>query len=296
MKRMLLGAVSVLCCLASAAAAGADRNAADEAAIRKAVASYVAAYNRGDAGALAALWSPGAVYTNPTSGEQAVGREAIKKEFAGVFAGAKGARLEAKTDSIQLISPSVAVEYGTATVTLPDQEPEQTEYTAVYVKNGKEWLLDRVSEKEAPAAPSHYEQLKCLEWMVGRWVDTDDETTVVTECNWTRDNNFLARFFTVQVRDSIDMAGMQIIGWDPSTKQIRSWVFDSHGGLGQGTWKKKGNRWYIQQRGVLPDGRKSSSVNIITLVDEKTCTLQSVDRTEDGELLPDIEEVRITRQ
>ena len=108
--------------------------------------------------------------------------------------------------------------------------------------------------------------------MIGRWVDQDDQATVVTECNWTKNNNFITRSFTIQIRDRIDMAGMQIIGWDPSTKQIRSWVFDSDGGFGQATWKKKDNRWYIQQSGVLPDGRKSSAVNIITRLDDNTCT------------------------
>jgi uncharacterized protein (TIGR02246 family) len=282
--------------LATAIGAEADRQAADEAAIRKSVESYVAAFNRGDAKALAALWTPGAVYTNPLSGEQVVGREAIEKQFAAIFAEAKSAKLEAKTDSIQFISPSVAIEHGTAKVIHPDQAPEESDYTAVYVKRDAQWLLDRVTEEDVLVVPSHYEQLKELEWMIGRWTDRDDEANVVTECNWTRNNNFLTRSFTVQIRDRIDMAGMQIIGWDPATKQIRSWVFDSDGGFGQGTWKKKGNRWYIQQSGVLPDGRKSSSVNIITYADDKTCTLQSVNRTVDGELLPNIEEVKVTKQ
>ena len=132
--------------------------------------------------------------------------------------------------------------------------------------------------------------------MVGSWVDQDAQATVVTQCNWTRNNNFLTRSFTVQVRDRIDMAGMQIIGWDPATKQIRSWVFDSDGGFGQASWKKQGKRWYVHQTGVLPDGRKSSSVNIITYVDDNTCTLQSVNRTVNGELLPNVEEVQITKQ
>ena len=296
MKRMLLTAALVSWSLASAVGADADRQAADEAAIRKAVESYVAAFNRGDAKALAALWCPAAVYTNPLSGEQVVGREAIEKQFAAIFAEAKGAKLEAKTDSIQFISPSVAIEHGTAKVIRPDQAPEESEYTAIYVKRDAQWLLDCVTEEDVPVVPSHYEQLKELEWMIGRWADQDDEANVVTECNWTRNNNFLTRSFTVQIRDRIDMAGMQIIGWDPATKQLRSWVFDSDGGFGQGTWKKKGNRWYIQQSGVLPDGRKSSSVNIITYADDKTCTLQSVNRMVDGELLPNIEEVKVTKQ
>jgi uncharacterized protein (TIGR02246 family) len=282
--------------LASAVGAEADRQAADEVAIRKAVESYVAAFNQGDAKALAAMWESEAVYTNPLSGEQVVGREAIEQQFAAIFADAKGAKLEARTDSIQFVSPSVGIEHGTAKVIVPDQAPEETEYTAVYVKRDDQWLLDRVTEEDVLVVPSHYEQLKDLEWMIGRWVDQDDNATVVTECNWTKNNNFITRSFTVQIRDRIDMAGMQVIGWDPAAKQIRSWVFDSDGGFGQGTWTKKDKRWYIQQSGVLPDGRKSSSVNIITYVDDKTCTLQSVNRTVDGELLPNIEEVKVGRQ
>ena len=119
---------------------------------------------------------------------------------------------------------------------------------------------------------------------------------MVTECNWTRNNNFLVRSFTVQIRDRIDMAGMQIIGWDPAAKQIRSWVFDSDGGFGQGTWTRKEDRWYVQQRGVLADGRTSSAVNILTKLNDSACTLQSVNRTVDGELLPNIDEVQVTKE
>jgi uncharacterized protein (TIGR02246 family) len=286
----------LVCGLASAIGAEADRQAADEATIRKAVAEYVAAFNKGDAKALAAMWSPEAVYTNPVSGEQVVGRAEIEKQFAGIFAEAKNIKLEAKTDSVRFVSPNVAVEQGTAKVIRPDQSPEESEYTAVYLKRDGQWLLDRVTEEDVVAVPTHYAQLKELDWMVGRWVDQDDNATVVTECSWTKNNNFLTRSFTVQIRDQIDMAGMQIIGWDPSTKQIRSWVFDSDGGFGQGTWSKKGNRWYIQQSGVLPDGRKSSSVNIVTYLDDNTCTLQSINRMAGGELLPNVAEVKVAKE
>jgi uncharacterized protein (TIGR02246 family) len=296
MKRVMLTATVLACSLASAIGAEADRQAADEAAIRKAVESYVATFNQGDAKALAAMWSPEAVYTNPLSGEQVVGREAIEKQFAAIFGEAKKTKLEAKTESVRFVSPNVAVEQGTAKVIRPEQAPEESEYTAVYVKRDGQWLLDRVTEEDVPVVPSHHEQLKELEWMIGRWVDQDDQATVVTECNWAKNNNFMTRSFTVQVRDRIDMAGMQVIGWDASTKQIRSWVFDSDGGFGQATWKKKDNRWYVQQSGVLADGRKSSAVNVITRLDDNSCTLQSVNRTVDGELLPNIDEVKIVKE
>src|SRR5688572_18311362 len=263
--------------LGSAAGAFADQ-AEDEAAIRKAVESYVAAFNQGDAKALAAMWSPEAVYTNPISGEQVVGREAIEGQFAGIFADAQGAKLEAMTDSVQFISPGVAVEHGTAKVLVADQAPEESQYTAVYVKRDGQWLLDRVTEEDVLAAPSQYEQLKDLQWLIGTWVDQDDVSRIETTYAWTKNQNFITCFFTVAVQDRIDMAGLQVIGWDPLAKQIRSWVFDSDGGFGEGLWTKKDDRWHVQNAGTLPDGSRSSSLNIITRIDENTYTWQSINR------------------
>jgi uncharacterized protein (TIGR02246 family) len=296
MKLMMFTLAMMSCSLAAAIAADPVSQADEEAAIRKAVEAYVLAFNKGDAKAVAAMWSPEAVCINPLSDEQVVGREAIEKQMLETFAETKGIKLEATTNSIQFISPGVAVEHGTAKLTVADQTLENSEYTAVYVKRDRQWLLDRMTEEEIVVPPSQYEQLKGLEWMVGRWVDQDDKASVVSECKWARNNNFLVRNFEVQVRDRIDMSGMQIIGWDPVAKQIRSWVFDSDGGFGQGTWTKKENRWYVQQSGVLHDGRKSSAVNIFTFLDENTFTLQSIHRTVDGELLPNVDEVKITKE
>ena len=296
MKRLMLKLAMTLWCLTSVFAAEADQQTDEKMAIRQAVESYVAAFNAADAKALASMWSPEAVYTNPLSGVQVVGRDAIEQQFAGIFADSTGAKLEATTHSIDFISPGVAVESGAAKVTVADRVVEESEYTAVYVKRDDQWLLDRVTEEDVIQVPSHYEQLKDLEWMVGHWVDQDEAATVVTDCNWSRNENYLVRTFTVKVGDNIDLSGMQIIGWDPAAKRIRSWVFDSDGGFGTGTWTKKGNRWFVQKGGILPDGRKSSAVNIFTQLDDSTFTLQSVNRMVDGELLPNIDEVKVTKE
>lgn len=296
MKVLVLALATVVCSLTAAFAVEAVRQTDEEAAIRKALEAYIVAFNKADAKAVASMWTPEAVYLNPLSDERVVGREAIEKQMADTFAETKGIKLEATTTSIQFISPGVAVEHGTAKLSQANQTLEDTQYTAIYVKRDGQWLLDRLTEEEIVTPPSHYEQLKELEWMIGRWVDQDDRASVVTDCKWARNNNFLVRTFEVQVRDRIDMSGMQIIGWDPSAKQIRSWVFDSDGGYGQGIWTKKENRWYVQQSGVLHDGRKSSSVNIFTYLDANTFTLQSVNRTVDGELLPNVDEVKITKE
>ena len=71
----------------------AAEQASDEQAIRAAVDSYVAAYNRGDAKAVAAHWSDSAEWISP-SGERFEGREAIEKEMEALFAENKGVRIE----------------------------------------------------------------------------------------------------------------------------------------------------------------------------------------------------------
>ncbi len=58
---------------------------ADETAIRNSVKTYVEAFNKHDAKALADLWSPDAVYLNQVTGEEVVGRDAIAKQFTAMF-------------------------------------------------------------------------------------------------------------------------------------------------------------------------------------------------------------------
>jgi uncharacterized protein (TIGR02246 family) len=292
--RLLLGLLFSAVTVGNALSA--DTAAADEEAIRKNAAAYVEAYNRRDAKAVAGFWSPDAVYIVRTTGEQLVGREAIEREFTAAFKEKDAVKLAASVESVQFISPNVAVERGKATMAGPDKSSEETLYTAVHVKRDGKWLLDRITEEEVPVVLSNYEKLKELEWMIGDWVDDDEEDSVQTTCQWTKNKNFIVRSFTVSVKDRIEMAGMQVIGWDAATKRIRSWVFDSDGGFGEGVWQRKGNRWSIKTTGVLPDGKKSSAVNILTYVDKDRFTWQSVNREVDGEPLSNVDEFAVIRQ
>jgi uncharacterized protein (TIGR02246 family) len=120
--------------------------AADEVAIRSNAEKYVEAYNRRDSKSMASMWSPEAVYMDPTTGEGVVGREAIARQFDYAFAGAEDAKLAITIESIDFLSPNVAIEKGTADVAYGDFPAEKTNYTAVHVKRDGQWYLDRVSE------------------------------------------------------------------------------------------------------------------------------------------------------
>lgn len=270
--------------------------AADEKLIAAAVSQYVSAFNSHDAKKVAALWTAVGVYSNPQSGEEAVGRDEIEKQLVGVFAELANAKLEVESKSIQFISPTVAVEQGIATRISPDQEPDRSDYSAVYVKVNGVWLVDRISEDAIEIAPSNYEYLKELEWMVGSWVDKSDDAKIETECKWTKNRSFLVRQFAVESGESIEFSGLQIIGWDPERKAIRSWVFDSDGGFGEGNWKRHDNTWYVKTTGTLPDGGKGSGTSILTYVDDNSFRYQTVERQIDGEILPNVPETVIVRQ
>ncbi len=273
-----------------------NKSSADEAAIRKADEAYVQAFNKHDAKALADAWSPEAVYLDRATGAEVVGRPAIAEQFTALFKGKPEVKLDLSVESIQFVSPNVAVEHGTAKTLAPNVAPEEMDYSAVFVRRDGQWLLDRVTDKSKEAAPSRYEQLTPLEWMIGRWVDKDDNVDIKTECQWTKNRSFITRSFTVAAQGQINMSGIQIVGWDPAAKTIRSWTFDSDGSFAEATWTCKKDRWFIRNKGILADGRKGSMVNVVKQVNQNSFTWQTVERTAGGELLPNIDEVLIVRE
>ncbi len=272
-----------------------EERAKDEAAIRAAVQSYVAAYNRGDAKALAAHWSDGGQWVSP-SGGRIQGRAAIEKEMRAVFADGKGLKVEVVDPKIRFLSADVAIEEGTARVLRAGEPPEQSTYLAIHVKKDGQWKLDSVRETEVPDSPPRQENMKELEWMVGDWVDQSPDAAVETSVSWTRNKAFLLARFKVSTAGADELEGQQVIGWDPAAKVFRSWMFDYDGGFGEGVWNRKGNRWIVKFRQTLPDGREASATNIYTCVDANSYTWQSIGRQVDGQFLPNVEEVKVVRK
>lgn len=268
----------------------------DEAAVRKAGAAYVDAFNAGDLTTLASLWSPDGVYVNRIDGEQVVGRAAIAAQFKSLFETTENLKLAVEVDSIQFVSPNVALEHGIASFLEQGADPETVEYSAVYVRRDGNWLLDRVTDQASRTLLSNYEQLKSLEWFIGSWVDQDENVRIVTDCNWTKNKNFITRSFTVSAAGDVELSGMQIIGWDAAVKKIRSWTFDSDGGFAQGVWSNSKGRWYVHKKGTTASGETTTAVNHITTVDDETFAFESTQRTLAGELLPNIDEVLVVRQ
>lgn len=292
MKQVLAAPIVAMALSLPLLAAEPADSAEDEAAIRETVKSYVAAFNARDAEAVAAYWCEDCEFATP-AGDLLQGRQAIQEAFGEYFKEDEAAKLEVAIDSVNVIGPETAVERGTSLVTRPDGSVSETSYAARYAKEDGKWKLKTL--READKAPSHYEQLMALEWMIGEWVDADEDSVIRTSCKWTKNKNFITRSFNVSTGDLVALEGTQVIGWAPDKKVIRSWMFDSDGGTGVGVWSRQGDRWTIRTVQVLPDGRKGSSVNVITRIDDNSFTWKSTSREVDGNVLPSIGPVTIAR-
>ena len=272
-----------------------DRSDADRGAIAASIEAYAAAFNRGDAKALTDLWTPGGELITE-SGERIQGSASIQKHFAEFFAGTKGVKLELVEPKIEFQSPSVAVEKGVARLISPDSGVESTSYSAIHIKTANGWRIDSTKDQvEPPSAPSHYENLEPLSWLVGKWTDAGHSGRVQVSCRWARNNNFLTQTFKVMGEKDVEFEGSMIIGWDPSVKAIRSWMFDSDGGFGTGVWSQEEARWTIRTLNVLPDGRRGSSTNIYEVLDGESLQFKSIGRVVDGEILPSVGPVKLVR-
>ena len=151
--------------------------------------------------------------------------------------------------------------------------------------------VDVVADEAGTASP-----LEELDWMVGEWVDQAEDSTITTICSWTKNRKFLKRSFEVKIDGEVTLEGDQFVGWDPIAGQIRSWTFDSEGGIGEGLWIQDGNRWLVKASFVLADGARASALNVYAYVDADTIRWQSTNREIAGELQPNIPEVTVVRQ
>lgn len=274
---------------------GQGQSQAEKQAITDTINAYQEAYNQHNASQLANLWASDGIYFNPLTGERAEGRTAIEKFYQDKFSEGKQGRVEIHGTNIRFPEPNVAIQTGTVKMMMSDQPVQYFAYQVTLVKESGKWLFDVINEIEVQEAPSHFEQLKELAWLVGKWQDVDENVNIVFDNQWDKYKNFLTQNFVMSVYGQENIEGKQIIAWDPERNVIRSWVFDSDGGFGEGTWEKEGDKWYATMRYVLSDGRVASSINIYTPVNEHSYTFASVEREVGGEILPNMDPVTVEK-
>ncbi len=292
----LLPAVGLALFVASAARAADDKaNPAEEKVLQERGKAFIAAFNKGDAAALAAFWTADGDYMDE-EGRHYQGRKAIEESFQKLFAAGKGAELRIHRTSFRFVKPDLAIADGLMEVVPPDGgPPTASRYTAVHVKQDGAWLIESVREAVA-TPPSNAENLEDVAWLVGDWAAENEKGPAAKlSFAWDDHRNFLIATFATTLKDVPVTAGTQWIGWDAADRRIRSWAFDSSGAFSEGTWTRDGDRLVSKTTRTLRDGQKLSATNVLTMVDADHLTLRSTQRSLDGKALPDTEEIKMKR-
>jgi uncharacterized protein (TIGR02246 family) len=268
---------------------------ADKEAIANNAEAFVEAFHKGDAKALAAFWTMDGDYTEQ-HGRHLHGRAAIEKAFQAYFSEHKGLKLRIDSASLRFVTLEVAIEDGTSEVRGSDNAPPtQARYTIVHVKKDGKWYLSSVRDS-VYIPPTNYEHLRQLEWLIGEWADEVEGVEVGRMAfTWTENQGFILNTYSMTSKNVILSSGTQWIGWDASAKRYRSWMFDSMGGFGEGSWTKEGDKWSIRSNAVLQDGRKMTVTSIVKRINADTISWEVKDRTLDGKPIPDTKEVKMKR-
>lgn len=123
------------------------RNLQAESEVRQRYEEFIAAFNRHDAAAMAALWSQQGDHYEP-DGSFAEGREAVRKLFeAEHTTGFAEATIDLHIDSVWMISPTVALVngfYAVEGVRGPQGDPiaiRKGHLTSVLVKDDDQWFV-----------------------------------------------------------------------------------------------------------------------------------------------------------
>lgn len=267
----------------------ADPNAADRQAIRKTVATFAEAFEKGDAKALAAHWTENGEYLSD-DGQTFRGRASIEKEYAAAFAKRKGKpRVEIEVDALRFPSKDTAIEEGHFKVFVGKDLGATSKYTVLHVREGGQWRMAVVREWSASGA-----SLRELDWLIGTWAAEREGLEIRSEYEWWGDKNFIRAQFSIKAKER-SLSGFQMIAVDPTTGRIRSWAFDPDGSFGEAGWSRDGKKWKLESASVLADGKTLAATNIITPIDRDAFLFQSVERSVDGEALADIAPIRVKR-
>jgi uncharacterized protein (TIGR02246 family) len=266
----------------------APKRQGDEEAIRAVSAGFIRALQAGDAKALAVIWTDEGEYVGE-DGTVIHGRSALESAYAKALAKHHEVKVEGGIDSIRFVSRDSAIVEGSARVQRGKGEPAAARFNFLVVRENGKWLLAVVREW-----PDDGTSLKDIQWLIGTWEAKTATAQVRATYAWDEDHQFInARF---QIKEKGHATSLtEKIGVDPSTSQLRTWLFESDGGIGEANWSRDGKRWLLKATGVQADGSEMTATNILTPVDKDSFTWQAIDRTKDGDDLPSIPPVKVTR-
>lgn len=276
----------------SAGSQPSEQSASDPQVIKAQAQEFAAAFARGDAAAIAGMWAPEGRFIDE-NGREFIGRAAIEGSYRNLFKRLGGQPIVIEVESVSFPAPGVAIEEGTARLARADGGPA-TRYTAVHTWRDGRWQMQNVSETAILAADSA-QGLSDVSWLVGSWRGAGNRGTLNYKVDWAPSKKFILITLEATGIDGTRHVSQEIIGWNPTLRQIMSWNFDSAGGYGVGNWNGGGNSWTISARSQEADGSRSRALYILQRKADGKFTVQSRQRSVNGVSLPDTDVVTVVR-
>ncbi|HEX3314301.1 MAG TPA: hypothetical protein VHR72_05380, partial [Gemmataceae bacterium] len=194
-----------------------------------------------------------------------------------------------------LPTPDVAVETGRITY-YPDGKTAASEaqYEVTHLRKDSRWKMSHARVFDRTVL-SPFDRLRELDWLVGDWIDEEEGGLLESSYRWDANKAFLLQKFTLRLSGQKALSGTQRIGWDPLTKQIKSWIFDSEGGYGESLWNSVDGRWVIRVKGVRLDGKTVTATNTIQQLGKDQVRFQSTDRIVGEDSMPDVTAIAVRK-
>jgi uncharacterized protein (TIGR02246 family) len=262
----------------------------DRKAIMSAAQAFADAFNKGDARAIAAMWTEKGELRDE-SGLTLLGRAAIEKAYTELFKSNPGIKTEVLVKTIRFPAKDLAVEEGLLRSPRGDKSLTGTNsYVAVHVREGGQWKMALSSE-----GASGQDRLEDLDWLLGDWTAKVKDDTVKFSFVQDPKNPVITGTFTRTEPGKGTVTSAMRIAADPETGRIRSWTCEPDGGHSQSLWFCDGKSWLLDMRGVLANGTPTEERIILQRVGPDAVTLRSVDRLLGEIRLGDTPPLRLTR-
>jgi uncharacterized protein (TIGR02246 family) len=271
------------------ATAKVDAVRSDDKGIQKAAEALSAAFNSGKAAEVAALFLPDAELIDD-AGNLHKGRKEIESVLAKFFERFPGSQLRQEITATRPLSASLVVQEGVQTIATKDgKDHSVSRFTAVLANHEGRWMYATCQQQPEEEETSPHERLAPLAWMIGDWIDEGPEEVVAISCKWSEDGNFLLVNFETKKGRKEGIKSLQRIGWDPLAEQVRSWVFDTDGGYGDGRWTAAEGSWIIKSTAVMPDGQTGSATLVIQPDGKDKFIMKGLDRIVGDDTQPDFQ-------
>ncbi len=284
---LLLAAVTAIA-ISSRAQPPAAKPGSDKAAIEQSARDFESAFNRGDAKAIAAMWTA----NGESRGEQIlIGRDAIEKGYSEFFKANPDAKIEVLFDVVRFPADNLAVEEGLLRLTHgPKSLPSTTQYTALHIRDNGVWKIAISTESGAGI-----ERVEDLDWLGGDWVSSANDSDVKFSFKKDPTKPVILASYRHTRKGEDPISGTMRIAGDPETDLLRSWSFQDDGGHSQAIWTHDGKSWLIETHGVLANGTPTSEVIVLQRVGPDVITWRSIDRVLGDTPMENTVPLRLTR-